>query len=75
MLKENITINNVDVDKFYIAMKPEIDGLNAKRFRYDVVKDDDKIIFKISADDDVAMKAAKSSIEKLYTVYKKMQVL
>ena len=75
MPKENITISDVDVERFHKAIEPEIKGLNAKRFSYDVVLDDESITFMINADDAVALKAARSSIEKLHSVFKKMQVL
>lgn len=74
MLSETIIIADVDVDTFYASMQPEVSALDAKRFSYTMKKKDENIIFKIKAQDDIALKAATSSIQKLTTVFKKMDV-
>lgn len=73
MLSKEIIFSDVDVDKFKICMLPELNALNAKRFSYNMITKDGNVIFNIKASDDVAMKAAKSSIDKLHTVFKKME--
>ncbi|MFW6230622.1 MAG: KEOPS complex subunit Pcc1 [Nanoarchaeota archaeon] len=66
-----ITIEDTDSDALYRCMIPEKRALNAKRFRYRMEKQEDKLVFHIEADDTVALRAARSSITKLVRVFKK----
>ncbi len=75
MLSKKIVIIDVDVDTFYASMLTEVNSLDAKRFSFSMKKKNKEIIFSIKAHDETALKAATSSINKLTTVFKKMDVL
>ena len=75
MFEKEIFVKNSKVDNLLECIYPEYESLSAKRFRYKVKKQNDGILFKISADDNVALKTAISSIEKLVRIFEKVSNL
>ncbi len=57
----------------YKCFFPEAKHLKSNRSDYKIEKNKEGVLFKISADDSVALRATLNSITKLLTVYEKLE--
>ena len=62
-----------DEDKIMDCFKPELS--DKKRSNFSISKKEGYVLFKIDADDSVALRATLNGITKLLTVYEKMEGL
>ncbi len=73
-LKSEIIVEE-DIDNIQELFVPEDKEFSNKRASYTITKEKQKLIFKIQAKDETALKAVKSSINKNLTIYKKVKAL
>lgn len=72
MIEDSLSFEIRDADRFMDAIAVEQKAADTRRFSWRATNSSDNVEFNIRAQDPTAMKAAKSSIKRLVTIYRKV---
>ncbi len=72
MLEDELLVETVHHRELMSSIRPEELNLDASRFTWTASLVDNGVLFKISARDKVAMRAARSSVNRLVSVFDKI---